>query len=356
MYYIDLKTGVLVGSNGVPIDEQLHLVEAQEQEFEFAFFDTPGVLLTIPSGASLLLAANTTEKAETAMVYATGTISTDRKSVSFTLDTYTSEYFAQVLVSGTECKIDINILYAGATRNTRLARLEALADVRVVVAGQPPTPATYYLSKDETFAALGTAPLLEYSVDGSTGWHETQTAADRYYRATPQGIPESWQEPGEAIELVVGPQGEKGDAGNTGPQGETGPTGPQGIQGETGASGRAQIIEYGTAYHEVYGEVFCFSLTTPEMWFQGYQARAVTQIKLALVTADETVTGNIVLTVGTERFVVPVTATLSWVTLTLATPFIGRLAIVLDPDDPDMTMVDGEDNVIGTLVADWEVI
>lgn len=356
MYYIDLKTGVLVGSNGAPTGEKLHLVEAQEQEFEFAFFETPGVLFAIPSGASLLLAANTTEKAETAMVYATGTVSTDRKSVSFTLDTYTAEYFAQVLVSGTECKIDINILYAGDTHNKRLARLDALADVRVVVSGQPPTPATYYLSKDETFEALGTAPLLEYSVDGATDWHVTQTDADRYYRATPQGIPEAWQEAGEAIALVVGPQGETGAQGPQGIQGEIGPTGPQGIQGETGASGRAQIVEYGTAYDATYGEVFCFCIATPEMWFQGYQARAVTQIKLAVVTADDTVTGNIVLNVGSERFVVPVTATLTWVTLTLATPFVGRLAVICDPNDLDFSMLDGEDNVIGSLVADWEVI
>lgn len=366
MRYIDLKTGLLVGSNGIATGEKLRLVEAQQQDFEFAFFEMPGVFLEIPSGATMTMVGNTVEKAETAMVYATGAISVDRKSVSFTLDTYTAEYFAQVLVSGTECKIDINILYSGDTYNTRLARLDALADVRVVVDGVPPSPATYYLSKDETLEALGTAPLLEFSVDGATNWHETQTDADRYYRSTPQGIPESWQEPGEAIALVVGTSGSTPTVAidsltghwiingiDTGilARGNDGIDGINGTPGAAGADGGQPPVER-VYYHATYGTV-CYLDSTNAMPFLGYQSAGWSKIKFWLVTANAAVTGNIVLNVGAERFVVAVGATLTMAELTFSAPVTGRVTIERDTTDADDTLKDGSSTVVTALVVDW---
>lgn len=43
------------------------------------------------------------------------------------------------------------------------------------------------------------------------------------------------------VELMPGPQGEKGDPGEQGPQGEVGPQGPVGPQGETGPQGEQGI-------------------------------------------------------------------------------------------------------------------
>ena len=80
---------------------------------------------------------------------------------------------------------------------------------------------------------ISEAPEVEFSVDGSTGWHSAQTDSDRYkrYRYPIQNA--QW-----TIEkLVQGPQGEQGEQGKQGEQGEQGVQGATGAQGPAGADG-----------------------------------------------------------------------------------------------------------------------
>ena len=78
------------------------------------------------------------------------------------------------------------------------------------------------------------APELktQYSVDGSTLWHDGYAEGDAYMR-TSNDNGGSWS---GAIR-ILGPQGPKGDTGEQGPQGPKGDTGEQGPQGADGAQG-----------------------------------------------------------------------------------------------------------------------
>lgn len=84
--------------------------------------------------------------------------------------------------------------------------------------------------------SLSNRPIIyQFSSDGTT-WTDTQTDADTLYRWQFEGS-EYWS---DAIRLIVGPKGDKGDVGDTGPRGEQGlqgEVGPQGIQGEVGPKG-----------------------------------------------------------------------------------------------------------------------
>ena len=78
------------------------------------------------------------------------------------------------------------------------------------------------------------APELktQYSVDGSTLWHDGYAEGDAYMR-TSSDNGGSWS---TAIR-ILGPQGPKGDTGEQGPKGDTGEQGPQGADGAQGLQG-----------------------------------------------------------------------------------------------------------------------
>lgn len=81
------------------------------------------------------------------------------------------------------------------------------------------------------------APELktQYSVDGSTLWHDEYAGGDAYMR-TSSDNGESWS---GAIQILgqQGPQGEKGDPGDKGDKGDTGDKGDPGDKGDKGDTG-----------------------------------------------------------------------------------------------------------------------
>lgn len=73
--------------------------------------------------------------------------------------------------------------------------------------GTPGDPVSNYYVKTEVDALLRAGRDLQYSVDGSTLWHDTQATEDRYWRERyPDG---EWS---AAIAMVVGPAGEDAPA------------------------------------------------------------------------------------------------------------------------------------------------
>ncbi len=211
--------------------------------------------------------------------------------LSFRIDTNTTR-FAEVLNSS-----DLQNFYfcitgvpSGQTAKTVLAYFRFKAENRPSSsAGAPVSGDPEYLNSQEVQALVKSAPVFEFSIDGTTLWHTTQASADQYYREQRNGG--EWS---EAIALIVGVPGADGangadgqsftvdatgllseistydaeledfaflatDTGNIyiknsdtsgdwsdaipfqGVQGETGAQGETGIQGETGAQGEQGI-------------------------------------------------------------------------------------------------------------------
>ena len=77
-------------------------------------------------------------------------------------------------------------------------------------------------------------PLVwQYSVDGSSSWHDTYTAGDQYQRVR-LGSTGTWS---DAQAIPVGPTGATGATGAKGDTGETGPAGSDGAAGADGSDG-----------------------------------------------------------------------------------------------------------------------
>lgn len=103
--------------------------------------------------------------------------------------------------------------------------------------------------------------------------------------------------------------------------------------------------------HDTYG-VVAYLDTNNTMELSGYFAEEISRIELWLVSANPDITGNVVLTLGFERFTVPVNATATRCSLSPSSPLSGRIAIARDTADPDDTLNDGTDAVTA-LVVDW---
>ena len=164
--------------------------------------------------------------------------------LSFRVDTNTERFAAAVGTNSSYRNFYFCItgIPAGETAKTVLAYFRFKAENRPSSSsGAPTSTDPEYLTAEEVQALVKTAPVFEFSVDGSTDWHSEQGVNDRYYREQYNGG--EWS---AALGFIVGPQGETGPQGiqgETGPQGiqgiqgETGPQGIQGIQGETGPAG-----------------------------------------------------------------------------------------------------------------------
>lgn len=107
-------------------------------------------------------------------------------------------------------------------------------------------------------------------------------------------------------------------------------------------------------YHANYGTV-CYLDDENDLAFVGYQAAGWSRIKLWLVTADGSVTGNIVLKVGSARFVAAVGASVAAVELEFSVPATGLVAIERDTIDASDTLKDGSGNIVTALAVDWRV-
>jgi hypothetical protein len=104
----------------------------------------------------------------------------------------------------------------------------------------PATPSLYY-TKVQVDALQRAGREFQFSINGSTSWHTTQAAEDRYYQERyPSG---EWS---VAIAMVVGPTGATGGTGATGSTGATGATGV-GVTGPTGAQSTAASTVPGPA-------------------------------------------------------------------------------------------------------------
>lgn len=104
-------------------------------------------------------------------------------------------------------------------------------------------------------------------------------------------------------------------------------------------------------YHDTYGTVIYLDDDNP-MDVVGYQAQPWENIDLYLVSADPSVTGNIVLTTGDNRIVAPVTASVSKVAWCLTDYVSGLVSITRNTEDPEDTLKDG-DNIVTALLVDW---
>lgn len=130
MFYIDLADGRMRTASGSKTAALMHLVEAQMQEFEFAFFQDRR-LYTIPEDSTLVIAGDVVENNETPAFSATGIVADDRQSVKFFISTNSLEYQQRIRASNTPCFVDICIKSAGDADFRRLVRFNAIADARL---------------------------------------------------------------------------------------------------------------------------------------------------------------------------------------------------------------------------------
>ena len=92
------------------------------------------------------------------------------------------------------------------------------------------TPQQAAWTTPQKVATLGQGTKAQFSVDGSTSWHDTPSTNDYYMRTgTSTDGGSTWAYTG-AVKI-------KGEVGATGPAGATGATGPTGAAGSTGATG-----------------------------------------------------------------------------------------------------------------------
>jgi hypothetical protein len=162
--------------------------------------------------------------------------------LSFRIDTNTAR-FAEVLNSSglQNFYFCITGVPSGQTAKTVLAYFRFKAENRPSSsAGSPASTDPEYLNAQEVQALVKSAPIFEFSIDGTTLWHSTQVAADRFYREQRNGG--DWS---EAIEMPPGATGDKGDKGDSGDTGTTGTPGVDGVDG-TGYNDQGDYSELTT--------------------------------------------------------------------------------------------------------------
>lgn len=103
--------------------------------------------------------------------------------------------------------------------------------------------------------------------------------------------------------------------------------------------------------HDVYGTVAYLDANNT-MDLSGYFAEGIRQFDLWLVSATPEITGNVVLTIGTETFTVPVSGSVAKVTINPAESSCGIVSIGRDTASEADTLNDGTD-AITALVVDW---
>ena len=103
--------------------------------------------------------------------------------------------------------------------------------------------------------------------------------------------------------------------------------------------------------HDVYGTVAYLDANNT-MDLSGYFADGIRQFELWLVSATPEITGNIVLQIGSEHFIVPVTSDVTKASVKPATALTGTISIVRDTANSADTLNDGTD-AITALVVDW---
>lgn len=137
--------------------------------------------------------------------------------ISFRISTNTTR-FKEALETGSSFKnfyFCITGVPAGQTEKTVLAYFRFKAENRPTSStGAPSSTNPEYLKSQEVQALVKSAPVLQYSVDGSTNWHDTQADTDRYRREQRNGG--EWS---AATQLLLGAQGIQGVQGEKGDNG-----------------------------------------------------------------------------------------------------------------------------------------
>ena len=124
--------------------------------------------------------------------------------LSFRIDTNTTR-FAEALNSSSIQKFYFCItgVPSGQTAKTVLAYFRFKAENRPSSsAGAPVSNDPEYLNAQEVQALVKSAPIFQFSVDGSTNWHDTQADDDLYYREQRNGG--EWSEAIKMIEIAPG--------------------------------------------------------------------------------------------------------------------------------------------------------
>lgn len=115
---------------------------------------------------------------------------------------------------------------------------------RLTSAGEPTEIESDWLNEAQVRAfivgKLRNPIEFQYSVDGSSDWHEIQTTDDKFYRQRIANIDAAWS---EAVMMAPGQQGEKGEPGQQGEPGAAGYTPVRGTDYWTEAD-KAEIKSY----------------------------------------------------------------------------------------------------------------
>jgi hypothetical protein len=174
---------------------------------------------------------------------------------------------------------------AGQTEKTVLAYFKFKAENRPTSSlGEPESADPDYLTAQEVRALVKSAPVREFSVDGATDWHSIQTGVDRYYREQRNGG--EWS---TAVTLVEGPQGIQGEQGI------------QGDKGDTGATGATNISITTPVIWDENFEAFAYQLSDVDSYVRFSIVKTMSALKLGVVSANPTYTGNVVIFPTTGR-------------------------------------------------------
>ena len=227
MYFIDLAAGAIVTPAGRKSPNQMHLVEAQKQEFEFAFIRNKEIY-TLPDDAEFVISGDVCEHNPGVMFMACGTLAENRQSVKFVIDTYTQEYCQRVHVSNTPCLIDICFKRSGDEFFTRLVRFHAIADARLNIDGMPPEPLQSFYNKKEIDQLLK-AYQQSFSFAAPQVEVNTLPAGAPAAVAIDISTADNVSTMHFVFDLPTGPQGIQGVQGQPGIPGEDGYTPERGV-------------------------------------------------------------------------------------------------------------------------------
>lgn len=333
MFRIDLQTGEIVTPTGKKSQQTVHFIEAQLQEFDFAFVNYREIQ-TLPEGAQLTMVGDVSENNNLPMFIARGELSEDRRSVHFSVNTYTQEYCQRVRCSSTKCFVDIYIQLPNEEYDRRLVRFHALADARLYVDNLPPQPLSQYYSKEEIDRLLAEINVTNALPFGQPG-------------CTTTTLP-----PGEEAQVQLSLQ-------NINNQNILNfdfalPAGIPGATGPAGAPGHAPIPVERIYYHETYGLVSYLDANN-SVRALGYYAEPWHQIKLWMCSLDNTSSGNIVLRCQNNQLIAPVAPQPQLVNWVLTEPVSGLVEITRLTTDSADTLQTSDNAKVTALLVDWRI-
>lgn len=332
MYRIDLKTGETLTLTGKKSHQKIHFIEAQQQTVEITFVNNRDTFV-IPENAVITMAGDVAEDHHHPMFIAEGTVSADRQSVIFEVNTRTEEYCQRIHKSNSLCLVDIYIKMPGEQHSNRLVRFSALADARLYIEGAPPAPLSSYYTSNQIDDLMKNISKTK-SFNEPSIYIRTLSAGQQAQASVT--LAENSDSIDMSFDFAI-PSGFNGAPGSQGPAGNNGYT--------------VHPVEY-IYFDSVYGTV-CYLDADNCIAPLGYQAEPWHKIKLYICSANPAVSGDIVLTCGNNQLTVNVQSTPQLALWELAEPVSGRILIQRNVNDPADTLKDASGNVITALVIDW---